>query len=424
MVFDELEKIKNIQGTNNKKELLKEWYNKDSKVCKEIMNFLYNPNIITNLSTKKIKKTTMTNDYIDTDDIKILTNENIFYIIKYLTESCTGTDKDISIIQRFRDRFYYSQSKDFFELFVCKELNIGLDIKNINSVISDCIELIEPMLAYNYNNVSNDINLEDEWYITVKLDGNRLIIDNRKEKPLAYTRNGILLKDLDDFLSNINLPKGYIYDGELLPNNIDGKTSKEQYKEISSIMRTKGEKDKNKIKYHIFDIIDYSLLYKERRKIIDKIPNSKYVNICKVLHKGPIKKQVFDLLDKLIDSGEEGLMANHENGLYVPKRTKDIIKFKKFHTLDLKCIGIEEGTKRFKKTLGSIICEYKGNIVKIGSGFTEKQRNDIWNDNSLVLNKIIEIKYFEETEDKDGNKSIRFPVFQQIRDDKTEVSYE
>ena len=162
MIFDELEKIKNIQGTNNKKELLKEWYNKDSKVCKKIINFLYNPNIITNLSTKKIKKTIMIKDYIDTDDIKILTNENIFYIIKYLIESCTGTDKDISIIQRFRDRFYYPQSKEFFELFVCKELNIGLDIKNINSVISNCIELIEPMLAYNYNNVYNDINLEDE----------------------------------------------------------------------------------------------------------------------------------------------------------------------------------------------------------------------------------------------------------------------
>jgi DNA ligase-1 len=40
------------------------------------------------------------------------------------------------------------------------------------------------------------------------------------------------------------------------------------------------------------------------------------------------------------------------------------------------------------------------------------------------MNKIVEIQYFEESSDKEGNLSLRFPVFKQVRNDKNEESYE
>ena len=118
----------------------------------------------------------------------------------------------------------------------------------------------------------------------------------------------------------------------------------------------------------------------------------------------------------------EGVMLN----LYTPyecKRTKNLIKVKKFFSCDIKCTGIEEGSGRNKGTLGALICDYKGNTVNVGTGFSDKDRKQIWQHPEDVINKIITVKYKEETKNKDGGLSIQFPVFETVRFDKNEPSY-
>lgn len=59
----------------------------------------------------------------------------------------------------------------------------------------------------------------------------------------------------------------------------------------------------------------------------------------------------------------------------------------------------------------------------VGSGLTLEQREDFWAHKDKVLNKIIEISYFEVSMNSNNNSySLRFPVFKHIRDDKTEIS--
>ena len=423
LILDYLEDIKNTQGTNEKKNILQDWYNSNKQQCIRVMNFLYNPNIVTNMSTKKIRKILSENIWT-TCDIKGLDNDVLESIMSYLENKCTGTDENIRYLQSFRDLYVYRQSKEFLELFMCKELAIGLDIKAINSVIPNCINIIEPMLATNYTNVADKLDTSIIYYVTLKLDGNRCIIDNRNDVPKAYSRNGVEIKGLDSFLNSLNLPKGKIYDGELLPRNIDNISSKDQYKEISSIMRTKGEKPKDKITYHIFDIIDYELPYMQRRNFIDGIENTEYQQVCEVLYKGQISGAIFKLLDEVVESGQEGLMANDIKGTYESKRVKSILKFKKFNTVDLKCIGVEQGEKKYANTLGAIICEYKGNTVKVGSGFTDSQRDYYWENQDEIIGRVVEIQYFEETQDKQGKVSCRFPTFICCREKGKEVSYD
>lgn len=423
LILDYLEDIKNTQGTNEKKNILQDWYNNNKQQCIRVMNFLYNPNIVTNMSTKKIRKILSENIWT-TCDIKGLDNDVLESIMLYLENKCIGTDDNIRYLQSFRDLYVYRQSKEFLELFMCKELAIGLDIKAINSVIPNCINIIEPMLATNYTNVADKLDTSTIYYVTLKLDGNRCIVDNRTGVPKAYSRNGVEIKGLDTFLRCLNLPSGKIYDGELLPRNINGISSKDQYKEISSIMRTKGEKPKDKITYHIFDIIDYELPYMQRRNFIDSIENTEYQQVCEVLYKGQINGVVFKLLDEVAAKEQEGLMANDIKGMYESKRVKSILKFKKFNTVDLKCVGIEKGEKKYSNTLGAIICEYKGNTVKVGSGFTDSQRDYYWNNQDEIIGRVVEIQYFEETQDKQGKYSCRFPTFICVREDGKEVSYD
>jgi DNA ligase-1 len=101
-----------------------------------------------------------------------------------------------------------------------------------------------------------------------------------------------------------------------------------------------------------------------------------------------------------------------------------LLKVKKMNTLDLEIIAFEEGSGRLAGTLGARWVRYKdGNTVKVGSGFSDELRNQIWNDRQSYSGKIIEVQYFEESTNADGGKSLRFPVFKDFRFDKLQADF-
>ncbi len=125
------------------------------------------------------------------------------------------------------------------------------------------------------------------------------------------------------------------------------------------------------------------------------------------------------------DNGWEGVMVSIDNSPYTfsKTRTKNLMKVKKFHTLDLKCTGVNIAIDgKHKGLIGALEFQYKGNKLFVGSGLSDELRNK---DEDYFLNKIIEIGYFEETIDsKTGLQSLRFPTFKQMRFDKTEESFD
>ena len=95
-----------------------------------------------------------------------------------------------------------------------------------------------------------------------------------------------------------------------------------------------------------------------------------------------------------------------------------LLKVKKMNDIDLEVIGYEEGTGAMAGTLGSLIVEYKGNKVYVGSGFSKEQREEIWKHPNDYIGITISIQYFEETTNDQGGISLRFPVFLDFRYDK------
>ncbi|MGL5960339.1 MAG: hypothetical protein ACRCZ0_00090, partial [Cetobacterium sp.] len=351
---------------------------------------------------------------------------------QFVSTSCTGRDSDILSVQKFVDMFEENVSVLLKEI-ATQTLSIGMDVKNINKAFGyQFIDVIEPMLALNVDKVLDKLK-DDFYYITTKLDGVRVLVKTlEKGLSIAYSRNGLILEGYDDFLLSLNLPHGYFFDGELMAN-ISG-NSQEKYKRTTEITRTKGAKPKDELVFHIFDIIPIDeflcggskLDYSERRKQLDQISDTKYIEVVKPLMISPINEGVFSLLDKMTSEGEEGLMANLSTGKYeCGKRSKNILKFKKFHTVDLRCLSVLEGEGAFKGTLGAIEVDYKGNIVKVGSGFTQEQRDYYWSNTDEIIGNIVEVQYFEETKNKKNNGlSLRFPIYLGVRTDKREVSYE
>ena len=64
--------------------------------------------------------------------------------------------------------------------------------------------------------------------------------------------------------------------------------------------------------------------------------------------------------------------------------------------------------------LSNIIIEHKGNTVGVGSGFTIEERKLFFNNPEDIVGKTVTIQYFEESKNKDGDYSLRFPVVKHI----------
>lgn len=422
--------LQNNSG-NKLKEILEE--NKDNQTLKDVLYFIYNPYIITGLSSKKIHK-----DLSNMTITKVpLINEegfNINNMFDYIKNHNTGRDEDIAYIQYYLNSIPV-QDRDIYEKIFTKELKLGITAKTINKVWKDFIPEFNVMLAEKYaDRISELEENKPDIIITQKLDGIRccaILGDNGVQ---FFTRQGKLILGLLDLENEFkNLDKG-VYDGELLAN-INCENSKDLYRETVSIVNSKLENKKNII-FNVFDFINledfekgYSDTLCEDRKVylVDKLfdKNLKWINPVPVLYKGEYNKDIVNSeLQKQIDLKNEGIMINYSKAPYQAKRNKFILKVKQMQSADLKVIGFEEGTGKNKNTLGAIIVNYKGYEVKVGSGFTEEDRDYIWKNKDKIINTIIEVQYFEETTNKkDNSLSLRFPVFLRYRNDKTEESY-
>jgi DNA ligase 1 len=76
--------------------------------------------------------------------------------------------------------------------------------------------------------------------------------------------------------------------------------------------------------------------------------------------------------DKVTADGAEGMMIRHPDSLYEEKRSKMLLKVKKFEDAEAEVIGYEPGTGRLKGLMGAIrVREKDGTEFKIGSGFND-----------------------------------------------------
>jgi DNA ligase-1 len=173
------------------------------------------------------------------------------------------------------------------------------------------------------------------------------------------------------------------------------------------------------------------LPWENRRAIVEKeferaavLGELQFFELLPILYQGSDTSKIMELLDSELARGQEGVMINICDARYEFKRTNNLLKVKKMDTLDLEVIGFEEGSGRLAGTLGAVLVRYKNNnVVKVGSGFSDEIRDQIWNHQMRYSGKIVEIQYFEETTNADGGESLRFPIFKDFRLDKIEADY-
>lgn len=413
--------FKQIQETsslNDKKTIITA--NKDNELFKKCLVFLLDGNIQTGLSSKKIAKKVRKSEYI------LPTFEDV---MSYLETHNTGTDDDISQIQAFI-RNQPEEYHDFYTEFVTKSFKLGADAKVVNAVIPGLIPTWEVMLGTSIEHCKLS---ENTWFsLSQKLNGNRCTYYNGE----FYTRQNKKYIGLDHIKADIEKnpnAKDYVFDGELIYKNKEGLSDSSAFQKGTGIAQNKTE-SKEELKLVIFDILPKEEFdnkiskdtYKIRKQHLLGLKQyeTENIEIVKMFYEGTDQSEIWKWLDYAEQNDMEGLMLNLDTP-YECKRTKNLMKVKKFYNFDLQIIDCEEGTGRNKGRLGAFVVDYKGNQVNVGSGFSDQEREDFWRNREELIGRVITVKYKEISKDKKtGLESLQFPIYCGLRELGKEVSYE
>jgi len=294
-----------------------------------------------------------------------------------------------------------------------KKLSIGLATKSVNKIWPGLIPVFEVALAQQFD--LKRIKDMDVVYVEPKLDGIRCFAIVENGKAQLFARSGKLISNFD---STIGVALGDLgdgcYDGELMGED------------FVSLMRQAYRKDNVEVENTYLSLFDYLPLEEWRSgevvmtttdrytELKRRVRGDSYINVVDRHEVSAELESIMSLHHTFVQAGYEGAMVKTVDAPYRFGRSYDVMKVKEFHDVDLPIIGLEEGTGRHTGKLGAVKINYNGVIVKVGSGFSDDEREQVWNNQASFIGRIIEVRYQEVTPDG----SLRFPTFVCFRNDR------
>ena len=410
-----------------KKKLLAE--KRDDQNIKRFLDYLLNPFFVTGISEKKINKYGRNTK----SEKPTLCFDSFHELMNYIRNNHTGSEKVLENVYFFLEG-KNPELQDFYISIITKSIRFGCDAKTVNAAFGyDLIPIWEVQQAYQIGKVPLNDN---EWFsLSQKLNGVRGTFFEGK----LIGRQGKEFTGLDHIIDDIHalIVGEWVLDGELIRNNTDNVSDNENFRITAGIIN-QDDGDKSSIQFVIFDILpkeefirgESRLTYKSRMEKLQELSDLisfldlESVAVVDILYSGTDQSMIDICLDEMVAEDKEGLMLNRDTKYY-RKRHGGILKVKRFYTVDLQIIDFEEGSGRLKGTLGAFVVRYKDNILRVGSGMTDEQRMIFWEDRENLIDRVIEVKYKEESRDKEtGKPSLQFPIFIQLRELGKQESYD
>ena len=98
---------------------------------------------------------------------------------------------------------------------------------------------------------------------------------------------------------------------------------------------------------------------------------------------------------------------------YNGRKANKLMKIKDMKTMDCRIINVQEGEGKHLRRMGKIeVIQENGNVCFVGTGFSDREREEIWENREVTIGRIVEVQYQEFS--KLG--TMRFPVFLRWRD--------
>jgi len=328
----------------------------------------------------------------------------------------------------------------WYRRILIKDLRCGVSEKTINKMVAKnnedfSIPVFSCQLAH--DGANHESKVSGKKFIEVKLDGVRVItIVYPSGHVDQYSRNG---KELVNFP---HIKQQFAKHAKLLkePMIFDGEVMSSSFQDLMRQVHRKSDVQSTDAVLNLFDIISLAE-FKTGQGTISQRNRS---NALKMWH-DPIAEHVpniavlgNELVDLDTDAGQtrfkeinataiaggyEGLLIKDPDAPYECKRSIAWLKKKPVISVDLTVVELEEGTGKNAGILGALVCEGfdQDRFIKVnvGSGLTDKQRQEMWEDKQAVIGQTVEILADVITKSQDSDVySLRFPRFMRFREDK------
>jgi len=338
-------------------------------------------------------------------------------------------------IELTRDIATQAQWNGFYRRILIKDLRCGVSEKTVNNVAKKQnkpeykIPVFSCQLAH--DSANHESKVAGEKMVEVKLDGVRVLTICYPDGTVTqFSRNG---KEFHNFehikqqISKIEFTQAMVLDGEVMSSS---------FQDLMKQVHRKDNVEASDAVLHLFDIVPLSE-FNRGSSTKTQLARSQELADWYTAHKTALPNveildyEILDLntdtgtdrfqeINKLaIAGGYEGIMIKDVAAVYESKRTHSWLKLKPFIEVTLEVTGVEQGTGRNEGKLGALVCsgtdDGKDIITNVGSGLTDKDREQYWDNRDSIINHLVEVRADAVTQNQDGTFSLRFPRFLRFR---------
>lgn len=277
--------------------------------------------------------------------------------------------------------------------------------------VRDCV-VIRPMLAHKADDKLHKINFP--CTSQPKLDGVRCLAHKTGGSVHLSSRSGKNLATLDHIvqdLQKLNLPDGYVWDGELYLHGASLQT-------INSYIKRYQQGKTENIKYCLYDRFhpDKTEPWRVRRRAVEAVRSVSDIPSIDVVRNLPCASQdeIGPLHAGYLSQGYEGMMLRDDAAPYlIGHRSEFLLKVKLFQDEEFEVIGHTNGIGRFKNCVIWKCKTQEGKTFDVVPKGTMEQRAMYLDMAPKYYGRKLTVQFFDKTDD---NKP-RFPVGIAFRED-------
>lgn len=271
--------------------------------------------------------------------------------------------------------------------------------------------------------VENVYDLRYPLFASFKLDGIRAGWEGKEL--ISRTRKTIPNRNLQKIFVDLGIPTGL--DGELI---VGEPNASDVYRKTNSYCMSHAKTTTEPVRFFVFDNYEQSGQFYQRYELLPEILP---VVVRLDQHLVANSEELLEFEENAIALGYEGVVLRSPDGIYKQGRStlreQYLLKLKRFTDAEATVVGFEmllhneneavldeRGyTKRSThiankvagNTLGALVCLLYNREFRIGTGFSQSDRDEIWRNRDQYLGQLVKFKSFPV-----GVKDLpRHPVF-------------